>query len=44
MEMRLEVVVIPVADVDRAKDFYPERTDWYARYMADEQDGQAARS
>ncbi len=24
MEMHLEVVVVPVADVDRAKDFYKE--------------------
>ncbi len=24
MDMRLEVVVLPVADVDRAKDFYEE--------------------
>ena len=24
MDMRLEVVVLPVADVDRAKDFYKE--------------------
>ena len=34
MEMGLEVVVIPVAEADP----------WYARCMADEQDGQAARS
>ena len=25
MDMRLEVVVVPVSDVDRAKDFYSER-------------------
>jgi catechol 2,3-dioxygenase-like lactoylglutathione lyase family enzyme len=24
MDMKLEVVVLPVADVDRAKDFYKE--------------------
>ena len=42
MEMRLEVVVVPVADAAGQPD--PEWADWYARYMADEQDGQAARS
>jgi len=25
MEMTLEVIVVPVSDVDRAKDFYAER-------------------
>jgi predicted enzyme related to lactoylglutathione lyase len=27
-EMRLEVVVVPVSDVDRAKSFYHERLGW----------------
>ena len=35
MDMKLKVVVIPVADVDRAKAF------WYARYLADERSGEA---
>jgi hypothetical protein len=35
--MRLEVVVLPVSDVDRARDW----PDWYAQYMADESAGQA---
>ncbi len=42
--MRLEVVVVPVSDVDRAKEFYqdlgwfadPDRPARYARYMVDE--------
>jgi catechol 2,3-dioxygenase-like lactoylglutathione lyase family enzyme len=42
MDMKLEVVVIPVSDVDRAKDFYtarPDRPDWYADYLVREQAG-----
>jgi hypothetical protein len=34
--MKLEVVVVPVTDVDRAKDFY----DWYAEYMVRERAGE----
>jgi predicted enzyme related to lactoylglutathione lyase len=40
-DMKLEVVVIPVSDVDRAKAFY-ERIGWrlnYAAYMVAEQSG-----
>ena len=52
MDFRLEVVVIPVSDVDRAKAFYqglgwrldadPDWPAWYARYMADEAAGEGA--
>lgn len=28
MDMKLEVVIVPVSDVDRAKDFYVERLGW----------------
>jgi hypothetical protein len=44
VDMKLEVVVEPVSDVDRAKGFYeeighadPDWPDWYAQYMVDEQ-------
>ena len=36
--MKLEVVVIPVPDVDRAKEFY-DRHGWHAAYMVSEQAG-----
>ena len=47
MDFRLEVVVIPVSDVDRAKAAHgkyeeetgqpdPDWPEWYARYLADE--------
>jgi hypothetical protein len=36
VDMKLEVVVVPVADVDEAKDF-PDWPDRYAQYMVDEQ-------
>jgi hypothetical protein len=39
--MRLEVAVLPVSGVDRARDF-DWAPDWYARYLADESAGQAA--
>lgn len=53
MDMKLEVVVVPVSDVDKAKAFYQElgwrldadcatSPDWYAQYMADERKGQDA--
>jgi hypothetical protein len=53
VDMKLEVVVIPVSDVDRAKAFYEriwwrlnlDRSakwpEWYAAYMVAEQSGNA---
>jgi len=56
MDLRLEVVVVPVSDVDRAKDFY-QGLGWredadlatgpdfrVVQHMVDEQTGQTAAS
>ena len=47
VDMKLEVIVIPVSDVDRAKEFYsrlghadPDWPDWYAEYMVRERAGE----
>ena len=41
MDMKFEVAVISVSDVDRARDFYRGlgwRLDWYVNYMVSGQD------
>jgi catechol 2,3-dioxygenase-like lactoylglutathione lyase family enzyme len=50
MDLKLEVVVLPVTDVDKAKEFYRtgvtlrEDADWYAGCMVAEQAGDELRS
>jgi hypothetical protein len=43
--LKLEVVVLPVSDADRARAYYPglgeadpNWPDWYAQFMVDEQE------
>jgi hypothetical protein len=44
VDMTLEVAVVPVADVDRAKNPDLDWAGWYAQYMVQEQAGHPAQA